>query len=60
MDSIVTELAQLTKALAAELEADLCKLINKHPYIQASPPCSLLGARRTRHETWIHAHTAIC
>lgn len=34
VDAILAELGQVAKAIVAEMETDLCKLINKHPYIQ--------------------------
>lgn len=55
MDSIVAELAQLTKALAAELEADLCKLINKHPYIQVPKTLKTLQCGGAHTTPWVMA-----
>jgi hypothetical protein len=41
VDSILTEVQQIPKALITDLETDLFKLINKHSYIQANPYTSI-------------------
>ena len=46
VEAIVGELGQVPKSLVAAMEADLCKLINRHPFIQVrcSPAANLAVA----------------
>jgi hypothetical protein len=44
VDAILGELGQVAKALAADMEDDLCKLINKHTHLSVPAPLRMQHA----------------